>query len=77
MTGKRNHGVKRLTIPGGYGRSINVAKGQCIGVWDIEGGQCGDFWSIDAADFNHFLSPSHSWVHMGRIQPRVGFLYSF
>ncbi len=49
-----------------------MAKGQCISVRDIEGGQCGDFWAVDADDFDHFLSPSHSWVHIGRIQPRVG-----
>ena len=58
--------------PGGHGRSINVEKGQCISVRDIEGGQCGDFWAVDADDFNHFLSPSHTWVHIGSIQPRVG-----
>ena len=72
MTDKEIQGVTRLTIPGGHGRSTEVAKGQCIGVRDIEGGQCGDFWAVDADDFNHFLSPSHTRVHIGRIQPRVG-----
>ena len=28
--------------------------------------------AVDADDFNHFLSPSHTWVHIGSIQPRVG-----
>jgi hypothetical protein len=72
MTDKENHGVKRLTITGGQGGSINVAKRQYICVRDIEGGQCGDFWAVDADDFNHFFSPSHTWVHIGSIQPRVG-----
>ena len=72
MTGLQAHDVKRLTVPGGYGRSIDVAKGQYVAVRDIEGGQCGDFWAIDAGDFDHFLSPSHTWVHLGRIQPNVG-----
>jgi len=72
MTGKQAHDIVRLGVPGGYGRSIDVAKGQYVGVRDIEGGQCGDFWAIDAGDFDHFLSPSHTWVHLGRIQPKVG-----
>jgi len=72
MTGRQAHGIASLIVPGGYGRSINVAKGQFVGVRDIEGGQCGDFWAIDAADLDHFLSASHTWVHLGRIQPKVG-----
>lgn len=72
MTDRRAHAAVHLIVPGGYGRSIHVAKGQFVGVRDIEGGQCGDFWAIDAGDPDHFLSPSHSWVHIGRIQPRVG-----
>jgi uncharacterized protein YcgI (DUF1989 family) len=72
MTGKKTYGVVRLTVPGGYGRAIDVAKGQYVAVRDIEGGQCGDFWAIDADDPDHFLAPSYTWVHLGRIQPRVG-----
>ena len=72
MTEKRDQHVRRLPIPGGYGRSIKVAEGHCIAVRDIEGGQCGDFWAVDADDLNHFLSPSHTFVHIGRIQPRIG-----
>ena len=72
MTDKQAHDVKRLTVPGGYGRSIDVAEGRYIGVRDIKGGQCGDFWAIDAGDLDHFLAPSYTWVHLGRIQPRVG-----
>ena len=65
-------GARRQTVPGSYGRSIDVDKGQYVTVRDIEGGQCGDFWAIDANDFDHFLSPPHTWIHLGRIQPRVG-----
>ena len=72
MTGKENHGVKRLTIPGGHSGSTHVAMGQYICVRDIEGGQCGDFWAIVADNFDHVFSPSHTWVHIGSIQPRVG-----
>jgi len=72
MTDKKTNGIVRLTVPGGYGRSIDVARGQYVGARDIEGGQCGDFWAIEAGDFDHFLSPPHTWVHLGRIQPRVG-----
>ena len=72
MTEKDNQLVRRLPIPGGHDRSIKVAEGQCIAVRDIEGGQCGDFWAVDADDLNHFLSPSYTFVHIGRIQPRIG-----
>jgi len=39
MSGNNDQDVKRLTIPGGYGRSISMAKAHCICVRDIEGGQ--------------------------------------
>ncbi len=62
----------RLIVPGGYGKSIVVNQGQYIAVVDLEGGQCGDFWSLDINDLDHFLSPMHSWIHTGTIQPQVG-----
>ena len=33
--------TRQLIVPGGYGRSIDVKKGQHVAVRDIEGGQCG------------------------------------
>jgi uncharacterized protein YcgI (DUF1989 family) len=72
MSDKKNDGTRHLIVPGGYGGAIEVQKGQYVAVRDIEGGQCGDFWAIDAEDFNHFLSPPHTWIHLGRIQPRIG-----
>jgi uncharacterized protein YcgI (DUF1989 family) len=64
--------AQSMIVPGGYGRSIDVKTGQYVAVRDIVGGQCGDFWAIDANNFDHFLSPSHTWVHLGRIQPHKG-----
>jgi uncharacterized protein len=64
--------MQSMIVPGGYGRAVDVKKGQHIAIRDIEGGQCGDFWAIDADDFSHFLSPPHTWIHLGRIQPRIG-----
>ena len=72
MLGDKINSARKLIVPGGYGRSIDVKKGQYVTVRDIEGGQCGDFWAIDANDFDHFLSPPHTWIHLGRIQPRIG-----
>ena len=72
MPGNKINSTRQLTVPGGSGRSIDVKKGQYIAVRDIEGGQCGDFWAIEANDFDHFLSPPHTWIHLGRIQPRIG-----
>jgi len=62
----------RLTVPGAHARAFKVARGQYLAVIDVKGGQCGDFWAIDAANLDHFLSPPHTWIHLGRIQPRVG-----
>lgn len=73
MTDTEIHSLtQRMIVPGGYGRSIDVKKDQYVAVRDIEGGQCGDFWAIDANDFDHFLSPPHTWIHLGSIQPRIG-----
>ncbi len=58
MLGDKINSARKLTVPGRYGRSIDVKKGQYVTVRDIEGGQCGDFWAIDANDFDHFLSPT-------------------
>lgn len=62
----------RIIVPGGYGISIVANRGQYIAVVDLEGGQCGDFWSFDINDLDHFLSPMHTWIHTGTIQPQVG-----
>jgi hypothetical protein len=64
--------AQSMIVPGGYSRLIDLKKGQYVAVRDIEGGQCGDFWAIDAGNFDHFLSPPHTWIHLGRIQPRLG-----
>jgi uncharacterized protein YcgI (DUF1989 family) len=72
MLSRKINNPRQLTVPGGYARSINVKKEQYVAVRDIEGGQCGDFWAIDANDFDHVLSPPHTWIHLGRIQPRIG-----
>ncbi len=58
MLGKKINSARQLTIPGSYGRSIDVKKGQYVAVRDIEGGQYGDFWAIDANDFDHFKTIS-------------------
>jgi len=47
MLGDKINSAQKLTVPGSYGRSIDVKKGQYVTVRDIEGGQCGDFWAID------------------------------
>jgi hypothetical protein len=39
MLGKRINSDRQLTVPGSYGRSIDVKKGQYVAVRDIEGGQ--------------------------------------
>jgi uncharacterized protein YcgI (DUF1989 family) len=64
--------VEDVLIPAAHGGSIEVSKGQYIGVLDVKGGQCADFWAIDRDNLGHFLSPPHCWIDLLRIQPRVG-----
>lgn len=64
--------IRTVIVPGGHGRRISVAAGQHVSVTDLEGGQCGDFWAFDASDLEHYFSPPHTWIHIGRIQPQVG-----
>lgn len=64
--------VNSIIVPGGFGKSIVAKRGQYVAVVDLEGGQCGDFWSVDINDLDHYLSPMHSWIHTGTIQPQVG-----
>ena len=47
MCGRKINSARQLTVPGSYGQSIDVKKGQHVAVRDIEGGQCGDFGAID------------------------------
>jgi uncharacterized protein YcgI (DUF1989 family) len=63
---------QRIRIPGGFGQSFFVKKDQLIGIIDVDGGQCADFWAIDKCDFNHYLSPPHSIVHINSLQPKIG-----
>ena len=72
MNHVNNSDSNRVRVPGGYGKSIIAHRGQYIAVVDLEGGQCGDFWAIDINDADHFLSPTHTWLHTGTIQPKVG-----
>jgi uncharacterized protein YcgI (DUF1989 family) len=64
--------IDRVLIPGAYGGTINVKKGQYISVVGVKGGQCADFWAIDPLDFDHFLSPAHFFIDKLRIQPKIG-----
>ena len=62
----------RHRVPAGRGGSFEARKGQHLAVVDIEGGQCADFWALDADDFDHYLSPSFTVVHIQSLQPKLG-----
>jgi uncharacterized protein YcgI (DUF1989 family) len=72
MRDTNNLKLNKILVPGGFGKYITAREGQFIAVVDLHGGQCVDFWAIDSHDFDHFLSPAHSWLHIGAIQPKVG-----
>lgn len=72
MDSPKANETARMRVPGGYGRYIPARQDQYIAVVDLEGGQCVDFWCIDHEDYDHFLSPMHTWLHIGAIQPKVG-----
>jgi uncharacterized protein len=68
----RNTNMERIRVPAGKGSSFTAKENQLITVLDIHGGQCVDFWAIDAHNFNHYLSPPHTIVHLQSTQPKVG-----
>ena len=64
--------VEKVIVPGGYGKTIDVKKGQYVCVLDVEGGQCADFWAVKEDDYDHVLSPPHFFIDSLRVQPRIG-----
>ena len=64
--------VEKVTVPGGYAKTIEVKKGQYVCVLDVEGGQCADFWAVKKDDYDHVLSPPHFFIDSLRVQPRIG-----
>jgi len=48
------------TIPGGYGVSARIEKGQCLVITDLEGAQIVDFIAFAAYDFTKYMSVSHT-----------------
>lgn len=64
--------IVRVLVPGGYGTTVTVHKGQYICVLDVEGGQCADFWAVSQEDYDQVLSPPHFFIDAMRIQPKIG-----
>ncbi len=64
--------IQKTMVPAGRGRAFKVKRGQVIAIVDIMGGQCTDFWAIDANNYDHYLSPPYTIVHLQSLQPKVG-----
>ena len=61
-----------VIVPGGFGRAFRARKGDYMIVVDLQGGQCADLWVLDVDDLDHYMSPPHTMVEIGSLQPRVG-----
>ena len=72
MAGSAKRMVSRTRVPGGFGRSFEAAKGQYVCVLDVEGDQTCDFWAMDSRDFDHYLSPPYTVMHIWSLIPKVG-----
>ncbi len=48
------------TVSGGYGKSVQIAEGQCLTITDLEGAQIVDFLAFAADDITKYMSVSHT-----------------
>ena len=64
--------IQKIRVPASKGRAVVAKQGQFIAVVDIMGGQCIDFWAIDAKNYDQYLSPPYTIVHLQSLQPKVG-----
>jgi hypothetical protein len=61
-----------VRVPGGEGRGVQLAEGQCVRVVDVAGGQVGDLFAVSAADPAEHASASHTRVAIAKLFPRPG-----
>jgi uncharacterized protein YcgI (DUF1989 family) len=61
-----------ITVPGGQGRAVQVARGNRVHIVNTGGRQVVDTWALSLPDGRHHMSMSHSRPAMGRINPRAG-----
>jgi uncharacterized protein YcgI (DUF1989 family) len=49
--------MRQVLIKGGYGGRIDVAEGEILEIFNVEGQQICDFFAFNASDPTEFLSP--------------------
>jgi uncharacterized protein YcgI (DUF1989 family) len=64
--------LQKIRVPAGKGRAFKVYQGNMVAIIDVIGGQCTDFWAVDAHNFDQYLSPPYTIVHIQSLQPKVG-----
>src|SRR5580692_3183312 len=50
--------MRQVLIKGGYGGRIDVAEGEILEIFNVEGQQICDFFAFNASDPTEFLSPA-------------------
>jgi uncharacterized protein YcgI (DUF1989 family) len=64
--------TETVRVPGGEGRAMPLAEGQCFRVVDVAGGQVGDLFAFAAADPGEFASAAHTRVAISKLFPLPG-----
>jgi uncharacterized protein YcgI (DUF1989 family) len=64
--------LRKVLIPGAYGRAAFLRQGQYLKVIDVQGKQVCDFFAFNPADPTEFLSASHTRGANGQVHLEVG-----
>ena len=64
--------MRQVLIKGGYGGRIDVAEGEILEIFNVEGQQICDFFAFNASDPTEFLSPAHIRAELRRVVLEIG-----
>jgi uncharacterized protein len=64
--------MRQVLIKGGYGGRIDVAEGEILEIFNVEGQQICDFFAFNASDPTEFLSPAHIRAELRRVVLGIG-----
>jgi uncharacterized protein YcgI (DUF1989 family) len=64
--------MRQVLIKGGYGGRLDVAEGEVLEIFNVEGQQICDFFAFNASDPTEFLSPAHIRAELRRVVLEIG-----
>ena len=64
--------IREVHVPGGYGQSFEVSKGEYIKVTDVEGQQVADLIAINLNNMKEYLSTAQTRIMIGKLSVGKG-----